>query len=107
MINTITSEHQQQFAITGHGSLVLDRPLTFSHAMGVRIVSAGADANDNDADGLTTPLHAGHLAGLKIGDRDFNGGTDGPCLRTRRPRCGEGPGDKARPDGADNAGTPT
>ncbi len=39
--------------VANHGSLVLDRPLTFAHPAGTRVMSLGFTIHDVDADGLT------------------------------------------------------
>lgn len=61
--------------ITDHGSLVLDRPLAFSHAAGTRIVSLlGVVTNDSDDDGLSDDRE------LMMGTNPNKADTDGDGL---------------------------
>lgn len=73
--------NEEHRTVAAHGSLVLDRPLTFSHAMGVRIVSAGADTNDIDADGLSTALEIALNTNPAVADTDDDGVDDGTEFR--------------------------
>ncbi|MCB1099681.1 MAG: PD40 domain-containing protein, partial [Verrucomicrobiae bacterium] len=75
---TANEEHRR---VTGHGSLILDRPLSFSHPAGSRIVSLGTPDNDTDADGLTDTQERELGTKADHPDTDSDGIDDGTEVR--------------------------
>lgn len=75
------SANEEHRRITGHGSLVLDRPLSFTHPAGTRIVSLGNTNNDTDADGLTDAQEQELGTRADLPDTDADGVDDGTEVR--------------------------
>ena len=67
--------------ISGQGSLILDRSLTFSHDMGTQIISLGTTADDLDADGLSDERERQLGTHFFLPDTDGDGVDDGTEVR--------------------------
>ena len=67
--------------LTAHGSLILDRPLTFSHDMGTQIISLGTTNHDFDADGLSDEREIQLGTNALVPDTDGDGVDDGTEVR--------------------------